>query len=135
MKVGIIQGRLSAPNEGFQECPADWKREFSYFEFLDLNHIEWIITEKSFSDNPFFTNSLGEYPIHSVCADNLVNSLIDDFDFVEKNLDPICQSALSNQVPYITIPLLEESSVICDDKRERFIKILKTFVNRYLIYI
>ena len=31
MKIGIIQGRLSPPNEGFQECPEDWKRELEPF--------------------------------------------------------------------------------------------------------
>ena len=44
MKIGIIQGRLSEPNEGFQECPINWKREFDLLPKLDLNHIEWIVT-------------------------------------------------------------------------------------------
>ena len=38
MKIGIIQGRLSSPDEGFQECPVDWKREFKLLGALDLNH-------------------------------------------------------------------------------------------------
>ena len=28
MKLGIIQGRLSEPAEGYQDCPANWRREF-----------------------------------------------------------------------------------------------------------
>jgi len=30
MKLGIIQGRLSPPVEGFQETPANWKKEFDF---------------------------------------------------------------------------------------------------------
>ena len=36
MKLGIIQGRLSEPKEGFQECPVEWKREFDLLEELDF---------------------------------------------------------------------------------------------------
>ena len=28
MNIGIIQGRLSSPEEGFQECPKNWEKEF-----------------------------------------------------------------------------------------------------------
>ena len=40
MKIGIIQGRLSRPVEGFQECPVDWRREFDLLPEIGLNHIE-----------------------------------------------------------------------------------------------
>ena len=48
MKIGIIQGRLSSPDEGFQECPVDWKREFDLLRGLNLTHIEWIVTKEKF---------------------------------------------------------------------------------------
>ena len=72
--IGIIQGRLSQPIEGFQECPNDWKGEFDLLPSLGLNHIEWIVTKKSFSNNPLFSEDLSNYPISSICADNLVDS-------------------------------------------------------------
>ena len=28
MNIGILQGRLSPPNGGFQEFPKDWKKYF-----------------------------------------------------------------------------------------------------------
>ena len=74
MKIGIIQGRLSEPIEGFQECPKNWKKEFELLNKLKLNHIEWIVTKKSFDNNPIFTENLSNYPISSICADNLVDS-------------------------------------------------------------
>jgi hypothetical protein len=42
MKIGIIQGRLSEPLNGFQECPENWKREFEILPDIGLSHIEWM---------------------------------------------------------------------------------------------
>ena len=67
MKIGIIQGRLSPPNEGFQECPEDWKREFNLLGALDLNHIEWIVTKETYDFNPIHTENLKKYPISISC--------------------------------------------------------------------
>jgi hexulose-6-phosphate isomerase len=131
MRVGIIQGRLSPPTKGFQECPVNWEREFSYFSELQLNHIEWIITKSSFHTNPFFERDLSKYPVHSVCADNLVDERIDDYRFIEENLEPICKSAIKNGIKFVTIPLLEGSSVENDNKRAGFREILKTLTSCY----
>ena len=66
MKLGIIQGRLSKPTEGFQECPTDWKREFLILETLKLNHIEWIVTKKSFNNNPLFNEDLSKIGVEFI---------------------------------------------------------------------
>ena len=101
MKIGMIQGRLSKPREGFQECPKKWQREFYLMEQIGLNHIEWIVTKESFKDNPFFSEDLKKYPIHSVCADNLVDKKIDNIRYVKKNLDPICKSAVKILIKFM----------------------------------
>ena len=54
MKMGIIQGRLSRPTEGFQETPSKWWDEFLMLPDLGLNHVEWIVTKDSFESNPIF---------------------------------------------------------------------------------
>lgn len=131
MKIGIIQGRLSEPKEGFQDTPTDWKREFEDLKKNNLNHIEWIITKDSFNNNPFFKENLKNFPIHAVCADNLVDTSIDSFLFVSNNLDPICVSALNNDIKYITVPLLEDSNLLDNKKRERFKDILMYFAKKY----
>ena len=131
MRVGVIQGRLSPPSEGFQECPVNWKREFDLLPGLGLSHVEWIITKKSFIDNPFFSCDLRGYPIHTVCADNLVDERIDDETFMQVSLNPICKAAARSNVEYITIPLLEDSSVQEERKRLRFKKILRGFAEQY----
>lgn len=131
MKLGLIQGRLSRSTEGFQDTPKDWRQEFDALGHVGLNHIEWIITKKSFSTNPFFTEDLRKYPVFSVCADNLVDKDIDKFDFVSHMLEPICISALNNKVKYVTIPLLEQSSLLSEGKRDRFKDILLYFLKKY----
>lgn len=133
MKIGIIQGRLSLPTEGFQECPINWGREFDLLPDLGLEHVEWIITKNSFNSNPFFYEDLSDYPISSVCADNLVDKRIHHVDFLQNNLDPICKAAIKNNVECVTIPLLEDSSM--EDNATRFefcnniIKITENYPN------
>ena len=78
-KLGIIQGRLSPPIEGFQECPVEWKKEFELLPELGLEHIEWIVTKNSLKNNPVLSEELSGYPVSSICLDNLV-----DYDFHEK---------------------------------------------------
>jgi len=129
--IGIIQGRLTKPLEGFQECPSDWKREFSLLSNIGLKHVEWIITEKSFSSNPFFYEDLTEYPISSVCADNLVNSQISTYGFLEHNLKPICEASIRNNVECITIPLLEDSSMQNVETRKMFCNNIIKITEKY----
>jgi len=131
MKLGIIQGRLSKPTEGFQECPTNWKREFDVLNDLKLNHIEWIVTKKSFSNNPLFSEDLSGYPISSICADNLVDSgtieYVYNIKFLRKNLEPICDKATLNNISTITIPLLEESDITNDVRRGFFISEIRNY--------
>ena len=123
-----MQGRLSEPTEGFQETPKNWKREFGLLETLGLSHIDWVVTGK---ENPIFYEDLTTYNINSICADNLIDKKIFDFDFLTDTLEPLCKSAAKNKIPSITIPLLEESSVVDDDIRTEFIKSILRFVNKY----
>ena len=50
MKIGILQGRLSPQVNGqIQEFPVySWEKEFDYVKKLNVNGIEWIITENFF---------------------------------------------------------------------------------------
>lgn len=131
MKIGIIQGRLSPPDEGFQECPIDWKREFNLLPVIGLTHIEWIITKKSFKNNPFFDNDLSQYEIGSVCADNLVDDRIAETQFLKDNLIPICDTALKNNIKNVTIPLLEDSDLTNHRKRDIFCNEIKEIGKMY----
>jgi len=91
MKIGILQGRLSPQVNGqIQEFPVySWEKEFDYVKKLNVNGIEWIITENFFLNNPFFSSVNFSDKILSVCADNLVNDKIYDSFFLKSSVEPI----------------------------------------------
>tara|TARA_R110000824_G_scaffold8737_4_gene39627 strand:- start:46934 stop:47704 length:771 start_codon:yes stop_codon:yes gene_type:complete len=131
MKLGIIQGRLTPPTEGFQECPIDWKKEFLILKELNLNHIEWIVTSKYFNVNPIFYEDVSQYPIFAICADNLINEKITDSIYLENNLAPICEAAQKNNIKHVTIPLLEKSSMKEKETREKFCGLIKKYAESF----
>lgn len=131
MILGIIQGRLSKPTEGFQECPEEWEDEFRLLDGLCLSHVEWIITSKKFKTNPFFHADISKHKISSVCLDNLVENEIDSFSFLQKNLRPVCDRLRSLKMKNVTIPLLEKSSIENDIKFNNFYSLLKDYSNEY----
>ncbi len=131
MDIGLVQGRLSPPIRGFQECPKDWKREFVLLRQIGLTHIEWVVTAKSFSDNPIFFGNHRKKPINSICADNVVSTLITDEGFLNHNLSPICSASRKNNINFVTIPLLEDSSVEEDEKLDKFCFVFKKICKKY----
>lgn len=131
MNIGIIQGRLSPPIEGFQECPVDWKGEFNLLGSLDLNHIEWIVTKETYDFNPIHTENLKKYPISSVCVDFMVDENFVDGKYLDNYLKPICEMVIHNNIKCLTIPLLEKSSVVDDNTRDEFIKVIHPYLNDY----
>ena len=131
MNIGVIQGRLSPPIEGFQECPVDWKREFDLLGRLGLTHIEWIVTKENFYTNPIHNVDLNGYPISSVCADFMVDENFLDQEYLSFYLNPICELAVKNNIDFVTIPLLEKSSVVDDNIRDEFKEIIYPYFDRY----
>jgi hypothetical protein len=131
MKIGIIQGRLSEPKEGFQECPVKWEKEFHLLPKLGLNHIEWIVTYDNFHNNPIFKRDISKYPISSVCADFMVSDKFCNPKYVFKHLEPLCVAVEYNKIKNITIPLLENSSVEEKHTRKKFMEVFYPYTERY----
>jgi len=131
MRIGILQGRLSEPTDGFQECPSNWKREFDLLSDIGLNHIEWIVTYDNFDNNPIFKKYVSGYPISSVCADFMVSDKFCDSEYLMKYLEPLCLAVEDNNIKNITIPLLENSSVEERDIREKFIEVFYPYTEAY----
>jgi len=129
--LGVIQGRLSCPNEGFQECPINWQREFDLLPEIGLSHIEWIITSSNYHQNPIFKCNLKGYPISSLCADFMVHTNFKQYDYLESFLVPLCQAAASNAINCITIPLLEASDVSKIDDLNSFIDSFSNIVKQF----
>lgn len=131
-KFGIIQGRLSPPvNKHIQEFPINWENEFKILNNLELSHIEWIVTKKSFDSNPIFRTDLTSYPISSICADNLIDKDFYNPEFLNINLKPLCEAAICNNVQAVTIPLLESSSIIEKKIRHKFIQSIEKYGANY----
>ncbi len=131
MKIGIIQGRLSEPKEGFQECPVNWKKEFDLLPKLGLSHIEWIITYDNFQSNPIFNEDLKGYPISSVCADFMVSDDFCDVSYINEFLKVTCEHAIMNGIKNVTIPLLENSSVENEEIADKFIDVFYPHITRF----
>jgi len=131
MKLGLMQGRLSNPVEGFQECPLNWSREFDLLLPLGLTHIDWVVTSDPSYINPLYYRNLTPYPVHSICADNLIHENFMDYDFLEKNLNPLCILATRNKINHVTIPLLEKSSIVDPFSRREFKKNISKYGARY----
>lgn len=123
MKLGILQGRLSPPvNGAIQEFPIiNWEVEFSHLKTLNLHGLEWIITKKDFLNNPFFSLHKKNNQILSVCADNIIDERIINYDFLSDSLIPILQKMLEIKIKTLVIPLLEQSSVCDENIASKFI--------------
>lgn len=131
-KIGILQGRLSQPINGFiQDFPSDtWEHEFELLDLLGLNHIEWVVNKKSF-DAGHLNVDCKKYAekILSISCDNLTNKNIAEKDFLKEQLEPICEFAVKNDIGSITIPLLEDSKI--DSCADKFIKNIVFYANKY----
>jgi L-ribulose-5-phosphate 3-epimerase len=134
MKLGIMQGRLSAPVNGrMQEFPEDWEREFVILKDLGLNHIEWLITKNSWLSNPIMKNikHVEKFPISFICLDTLVDKRISNLDFLSEKLGMLCEKVSDTSMKNLTIPLLEESNMEDDKKREKFCRLIKKYGMRF----
>jgi hypothetical protein len=133
MELGIIQGRLLKPIDGnIQEFPkTDWEKEFDIIDQIGITHIEWIITNKSFSESVLDLD-ISKYSnkISSVTCDNLINVKITDINFLKDQLKPICDWVLSNGIKAISIPLLEEST-ITETNKQNFYDLIEWYGKTY----
>jgi hypothetical protein len=137
MKLGIIQGRLLNPIDGnIQEFPKkNWEDEFDIIKKLGLSHIEWIITNKSLSEG-VLNLDVSKYSdnISSVTCDNLVNKNIVSHTFLSKQLRPICEWAIKNNIKVISIPLLEDSQISTTNQTHNIYNFKKALIPYSLIY-
>lgn len=130
MKLGVVQGRLSRPvNNHIQQFPDDWEKEFEVIDQIGLTHIEWLITAESFDHVLTLEPKKYAHKITSIGCDNLTNENIGSKDFLDDQLEPICQFAIKNDIKSITIPLLEKSKI--DGFVDTFIKNIITYGDKY----
>lgn len=126
MKIGIIQGRLLPPVDGFiQEFPINnWQTEFELLSDIGLSHIEFIITKKSFQEFLKLDLTNCSDKISGLCCDHLIDYNISEINFLNENLLPVCEVALKFGIKNINIPLLEQSSIIEENKSQLYKNLL-----------
>lgn len=132
MNLGIMQGRLSPPIEGFQECPKDWKREFELLSESGVDYIDWVVTKKSWDTNPIFFTNVDDLSIGAICADNLIDPNIVSVDFLFDSLHRLAKAAIDNNISMLTIPLLEESDMSDANLRSTFCSLIGEIGDQYL---
>tara|TARA_Y100000593_G_scaffold92165_1_gene182911 strand:- start:2620 stop:3399 length:780 start_codon:yes stop_codon:yes gene_type:complete len=135
MKFGIMQGRLSEPVDyHYQEFPIHcWEREFERAKELSFCGLEWLITKNYYKNNPLFADLsiLHNYPITSICMDNLVDHNICDEKFLNEKLVEFCEMIKEQRDVTLTIPILDDSDLNDDQKREIFCKLIKPIGEKY----
>jgi hypothetical protein len=127
MKIGIMQGRLSEPVNGhMQEFPENWETEFAIMKEQGFVGAEWLLTKNCFLNNPLITNTekVAQCAITSICFDVLVDERIIEESFLKDNLVLLCETLMKTAIRNITIPLLEESSMVNDETREQFCRLI-----------
>jgi hypothetical protein len=135
MNIGLLQGRLSKPTNGhIQEFPEDWEAEFETLKECGLCGVEWLVTPGKALNNPIYNRpeQVDQYPITSICLDTMVDSRIILDNYVDLNLGSLCKVLMSRtSIRNITIPLLEDSSMCANSKREKFSKIIQRIGNEF----
>lgn len=131
MRIGIIQGRLSKPpSDGhIQQFPENWEKEFELLDDIGLTHIEWLVTSRCFPNVLKLNAKKFSNKITSIGCDNLTNKNIGSKNFLDEQLEPICQFAIKNNITSITIPLLEDSKI--DNFVDKFIKNIQIYSDKY----
>ena len=133
MKIGIVQGRLLPPVNNFiQQFPGEnWRKEFSLLPKLGLTHIEWLVTQDYFKNNPLFTEDISGLPIAAFGLDIMINAAIDNRDFFKEHMSPICEAVLRNGYNKLSLPLLENSTLQDENKRRRVVNNLYRLLEEY----
>lgn len=130
MKIGLIQGRLSPPIDNqIQEFPSlNWEEEFKILKKLNLNHIEWIFTEK-FKTCLSKELSIESYKdsISSICFDSIIADSFVNCEWLRNELNTVVDFAVKNKIYNITVPLLEKSSIKNLNLRKQTLKIFCEF--------
>ncbi|MGA7859534.1 MAG: sugar phosphate isomerase/epimerase [Terracidiphilus sp.] len=143
--IGIMQGRLSPPDEGrFQSFPRKtWREEFVRAGEAGLDYIEWIYDDYGSSVNPIATNKgtseLNElkekYGIRTpaICADWLM-----DFPLIrcstqecvqrERQLHQLIRWGKNIGASRIVLPFVDNSSMRTEEEKSLVLRVLERAV-------
>ena len=144
-KIGVMQGRLLPKYKGrYQAHPIGyWEDEFEIAASLGLDLIEFILDYNNYEENPLMSRSgskeIDEISIQSgvhvktVCADYFMEAPLHSTDLHVATLSAaVLRELISNSqiigITDIIIPLVDQSSLVGSESRDRFINALSPFL-------
>lgn len=139
--IGIMQGRLSPPEDGRHQCfpRQSWRDEFSRAAAAGLIAIEWIWDARSEDENPLRSDhGIGEIKalserhmvaVRSVCADYfmafpLVRVGGENLKRRQDTLDWLITRCALAGIERIVLPFLDASRIESSDDRDQVITVL-----------
>jgi hypothetical protein len=144
-KIGVMQGRLLPKYKGrYQAHPIGyWEDEFEIAASLGLDLIEFILDYNNYEENPLMSLSgckeITEISIQSgvnvktICADYFMEAPLHSTDLHVAAMSSavLRELILNSQIIGITdiiIPLVDQSSLVNSESRDRFINALSPFL-------
>jgi L-ribulose-5-phosphate 3-epimerase len=140
-KFGIMQGRLSPPEDGrFQSFPRNtWRDEFARAHAAGLDYIEWIHDAYGESANPIFTTAgLAEFDAlkreHNIATPALCGDWFMDFPLIRCTFDELAkrEQHLHELIPTaarigawrMVLPFVDQSRMATESEKQQVIEVL-----------
>ncbi|MBI2446475.1 MAG: sugar phosphate isomerase/epimerase [Parcubacteria group bacterium] len=149
-EIGIMQGRLSPPQNGrFQFFPKDWQAEFSQAQQLGFDSIEWVYDEDNWNlrwgFNPILDREGREkikklsfwynVGVRSICADYFINGGLSGFgDSKVSMLIALIFVARALRIKTIVLPFLEKATIKNRKQKKQIIKNINSALGLCCLY-
>lgn len=150
--IGVMQGRLTEPlGRGIQFFPFDnWKEEFFLAKEMRLDEIEFIFDYEDFENNPLWTAQGIEQikglmektgvKVNAVCFDYFMRRAFyktEENNYGERKaentqiLNKVLEAMKSLNIALIEIPLVDDSSLKCEEEKRVFREWLTEIAGSY----
>lgn len=138
---GVMQGRLSRQSPlGYQVFPQEsWENEFREAAMRRLEHIEWVIDETCWIENPIINQSKkiyshiksSEVKVISACLDVFMTRGLETSNLEMWNfLDRIIEKSIELGIRYLILPFVDENSALKKYSESSLMGIFKKLENR-----
>lgn len=133
--IGILQGRLTpSRGRGIQFFPDEnWEQEFGLARSIGLSHIQWVfdtlqnpILDKAFRKTVKEAIVKTGVPVRNMDLQLLVK--MDIAQFTDEHMSDICSALSDIQGGNVEVPLMETSSLLDEDMREKRALALGRFI-------
>jgi hexulose-6-phosphate isomerase len=139
---GVMQGRLSRQSPlGYQVFPQEnWECEFLEAANRRLEHIEWVIDETCWIENPIINlsekistlSSTNNVRVLSACLDIFMTRGLETTNLEMWNfLDRIVEKSIDLEIRYLILPFVDENSALRNISESSLMDIFKKLENRF----